>query len=102
MIVKHGVLAYEKETAGVGYTSNTSATFDVYEKTEGNYSEYVIKLTALTDLMHDADGNELSRYDGSPTEYKVIPMPTLQSVANVFGLGYLDVYFSWATPLAEV
>lgn len=103
MIIKNGLLRYTKEAnIGTAYGNRIIANFEVYEKTEGSYSEYVIRMTDYTDISLDADNNETYCYEGQPTKYKVIPMPNMARVCESFENINDNDCFTWTSPLSEV
>ena len=84
------------------YANRITTMFDVYEKSDGNYKEYVIKKSSYTDVSLDADGNEIYVYNGSPSDYMIIPELTYMKVSSTFELINDDTAFSWIEELIEV
>ena len=101
-MVKHGILNYMRVIdMGGGYVETITAEYDVYEKTDGVYVEYLTKQNSFHSVVTLNGVEDMSHNEGA-TEYRIIPEATLVKLASAFNLTYSENYFTWSTQLTQI
>lgn len=95
MTIKHGEFKTGYETT----TNFVEETYDIYEKTEGNYTEYLLNKSRYSSGFFDESGNRVVVDDVEETNYEVLPGATLEDITGRFSS---NQYLTWTTTLTQI